>query len=100
MVILTAMLQAKAGLEQELEKHLSDMVDKVAQEEGAREYRLHKSADVPGRFYFYEAYRDQQALDAHMNTPHFAALLKVLDGTLASAPVLEKFDFLKGIPSK
>jgi quinol monooxygenase YgiN len=41
-------------------------------EPGCRLYQVHRSTADPSRFFIYEQYDDQAALDAHRAAPHFA----------------------------
>ncbi|MDH6125052.1 quinol monooxygenase YgiN [Kitasatospora sp. GP82] len=43
------------------------------QEPGCLEYHLHEDRDEPGVFVFYEAWRSQADLDAHLALPHLHA---------------------------
>lgn len=45
-------------------------------EPGCRLYQVHRSLDDPRRFFIYEQYDDQVALDAHRATPHFEQYAK------------------------
>ncbi len=98
MIILTATLKAKKDKEAEVEKILVHMVSETAQEEGALEYRLHKSTSKPGCFFFYEKYTGQAAIDAHVASAHYKVLGESLDGLLEGAPIIELYDFIDGIP--
>jgi len=40
-------------------------------EPGCRMYLVHRSTTEPRRFFLYEQYDDQAALDAHRAAPHF-----------------------------
>jgi quinol monooxygenase YgiN len=75
MIVFTASLKAKQGKEKELEEALINMVSNVQNEEGALIYILHRVKDDPGRFTFYEKYKDQAAVYYHDSTPHMCDLL-------------------------
>lgn len=45
-------------------------------EPGCRTYLAHRSASDPRRFFLYEQYDDQAALDAHRAAPHFEIYVK------------------------
>src|SRR5881409_4491183 len=52
-------------------------------EPGCLRFDVIQDKDDPNRFYFYEVYRDEAALEAHRKTPHFAvwrAAADALDG--------------------
>jgi autoinducer 2-degrading protein len=42
--------------------------------------------DMPNRFYFYEVYRDEAALEAHRQTAHFRRYFEQVQPWLASPP--------------
>ncbi len=42
-------------------------------EPGCRHFDVAERAEAPGQFVLYEIYADQAALEAHRQTPHFAA---------------------------
>jgi len=75
-VALTVVLHAVPGRENELATQLQALVPPTRAESGCVDYRLHTSAENPGRFLFYEVFASQAALDAHIHTPHFKAFLK------------------------
>jgi autoinducer 2-degrading protein len=45
-------------------------------EPGCRLYQAHQSLTDPRRFFIYEQYVDQGALDAHRSSPHFDELVQ------------------------
>jgi quinol monooxygenase YgiN len=45
-------------------------------EPGCRMYLAHRSTTDPRRFFLYEQYDDQAALDAHRASPHFERYVK------------------------
>lgn len=89
MTVVTAHFDARPGCEARLETALRELVGKVASEPGVLEYTLHRTPDMPGRFYFYERYRDQAAIDLHMATPYLRHVLDLVPELCASAPVVE-----------
>lgn len=98
MIVLLAILQAKEGKEQELEQELRTMVAKTQDEEGALAYVLHAATKTKGKYFFYEKYRDKDALKFHNSTDHmkrFASLLGDLLGEPASIELYEEIDGVK-----
>jgi quinol monooxygenase YgiN len=75
-VILNVRMQAVAGREQELEGRLLKLVEPTRSEPGCIAYDLHRSDEKPGLFMFCETFASQDALDAHLATPHFQAFAK------------------------
>lgn len=98
MIILTATLQAKTGKEETLKQALLGMIPATAKEKGVKEYRFHKSTTDPGRFFFYEKYADQEALDSHMDSAHFKATVATISDMVAKEPELTAYEFIQGIP--
>lgn len=97
MTVVTAVFDARPGCEAQLEAVLRELVGKVAGEPGALEYALHRASDAPGRFYFYERYRDQAAIDTHMATPYLRQVLEQVPVLCASAPVVAFYQPLTSI---
>lgn len=75
MIVIAATFQAKPGRESELEAALCAMIAPVSKEPGTLEYTVHRAVDDASRFFFYEKYRDQAAVDAHMASSPLKALL-------------------------
>ena len=64
-VSLIAKMTAKEGRRDELVDVLRTVVDAVHQEEGTLVYALNVSSTSPDEVWFYELYRDSDALMAH-----------------------------------
>lgn len=97
MIVISAVLQAKPGCEAELESALRAMILPVRQEGGVVDYALHRATDDAGRFFYYEKYRDQAALDVHMATPYLKALLDKVPQLCAKAPAIDLYQPLASI---
>ena len=77
---LAATFKAKPGKEDLLRQVLERLVEPTLNEEGNLGYALHQGVQDPTLFYFYEAYKDQAAIDHHMNTPYLAKALVIFPG--------------------
>ena len=97
MIVVSAVFQAKPGCAAELESALRAMIEPVSKESGALEYAVHRAQDDAGRFFFYEKYRDQAAVDLHMATSYLTALLDKVPALCACAPVVEFYQPLASI---
>lgn len=97
MIVVTAIFDACPGCEAKLEATLLELVGKVAAEPGALEYTLHRDPKAPGRFYFYERYRDQAAVDTHMATPYLKQVLELVPELCAVAPTVDFYEPLMSI---
>lgn len=97
MITISAILTAAPGKEAALEKRLLALLPPVSREPGTLEYRIHRAHDRPGYFFFYEKYVDRAAIDHHMATPHFKALLDDLQGLVAQPPEIILHDEIGSI---
>ena len=70
-VVLIVMLHARPGQEPLLQAELTALVRPTRKEEGCLAYDLHRSADAPGDFLFYEVWASRDAHTAHTRTDHF-----------------------------
>lgn len=87
MVTQIAKLKLNKAKEGEALKTLSELCAAVeANEPDVLIYLCHRSAKKRDELVFFEVYRDQAALKAHMKTPHFKKLAKGL-GTLFFLPL-------------
>lgn len=76
MIVLIVHMTVKAETEEECKRLLRDMADATRKEPGCLQYIVHQSADNSQNFAFYEQYVDQEALDAHWASAHFAWYIK------------------------
>jgi quinol monooxygenase YgiN len=79
-IILSVVLEAAPGREQELSSLLGSLIAPTRAEAGCLGYELNTSSEKPGVFLFYEKFADQNALDAHISSPHFQNFLKQREG--------------------
>ncbi len=73
MIVVIAMVHARAGKEKELGEVLRGLVDPTRVEPGCIQYELHVAAGDPAQYAFYERWQDQTALDRHLQAPHFTS---------------------------
>ena len=86
---------ARKGNEDQLRTLLQGMLTPTRAEAGCRWYELYES-DSPGRFYLYENWESQSALDRHIATPHFRHLEQAA-GELLTEPF--EVNILSAIPT-
>jgi quinol monooxygenase YgiN len=84
MVVLAVTWMAKTGHEAEVAKIFSTLQEGSRQEPGCLMYQVHQHRTDKRRFFIYEQYKDDGALEAHRLAPHFIeyakkALPKVAD---------------------
>jgi len=75
---------ARKGQEDQLRALLRGMLIPTRAEPGCRLYELYESGSG-GRFYFYETWESQAALDQHAASPHFKHLEQTV-GPLLQEP--------------
>jgi quinol monooxygenase YgiN len=75
---------ARSGSENQLRELLRGMLVPTRAESGCKLYELYES-DSKGRFYFYEIWESQAALDQHAASPHFKHLEQTV-GELVQEP--------------
>jgi quinol monooxygenase YgiN len=72
-VLLICRFVARTGTEVQLRALLQGMLAPTHAEPGCKRYELYGS-DSRGRFFLYETWESQAALDQHMATSHFKRL--------------------------
>jgi quinol monooxygenase YgiN len=75
---------ARQGREDQLRELLRGMLAPTRTEAGCKLYELYESGSK-GRFYFYEIWQSQPALDQHAASPHFKHLEQEI-GELVQEP--------------
>jgi len=75
---------SRSGREKQLRELLRGMLAPTRAESGCKLYELYES-NSKGRFYFYEIWESQAALDQHATSPHFKHLEQTI-GELVQEP--------------
>ncbi len=83
MIIITAKVKIQPGRSGEFLDAYRRMRPKVLNDPGALLYELHRSADDPDTFIFYEQYESKEAFDYHLSTEHFKKLATTIDPLMA-----------------
>jgi len=66
----------------------SGAIGQTRAEAGCLAYDISRDADTPDRFVAFEQWRNLAALQAHLETAHFAAVGAAIGGLLAGAPTV------------
>ena len=82
-VTIIGTVTARPETREELQALLATQVAPTRAEAGCLNYDFHADASDPCIFVFYENWRSQDDLDAHMGMPHLAPLFTQLDRLLA-----------------
>ena len=75
-IILNVHITAAPGKGPELLQRLSALLEPSRNEPGCVRYLLHTDPHDQDKLMFYEAFKDQVALDRHLAEPHFQAFVK------------------------
>lgn len=70
-VVLSVVLEAVPGREEELGRKLAELVNPTRNEPGCFDYQLSEMEGKLGTYLFYEKFADQAALDRHLAMPYF-----------------------------
>jgi quinol monooxygenase YgiN len=92
MLTVVAVMKAAQGREKEMEEAIGALVTEVQAEEGTLVYAVHRGRKEPGKFLFYEKYRDKDAFKAHGVTPHFAEFFGKIAPLLDGEPSIEIYE--------
>ena len=76
MVVLAVTWMAKVGRVAETAAIFEKLTAESRKEPGGVMYQVHKHKTDPRRFFVYEQYKDDAALEAHRTAPHFLQLAK------------------------
>ena len=76
MVVLAVTWLAKVGREVEVAEVFSKLTEESRKEPGCVTYQVHRHKTEPRRFFIYEQYKDDAALEAHRSASHFLQYAK------------------------
>jgi len=76
MVVLAVTWMAKVGHETEVAAVFQKLTEESRKEAGCLMYQVHRHKTDPRRFFIYEQYKDDAALEAHRSAPHFLRYVK------------------------
>ena len=71
MVVLAVTWMAKVGHEKEVADLFTKLTEESRKEPGCAMYVAHRHKTDPRRYFIYEQYKDDAALEAHRSAPHF-----------------------------
>ena len=76
MVVLAVTWMAKVGHEAEVLALFEKLTEQSRKEPGCATYQVHRHKTEPRRFFIYEQYKDDAALEAHRGASHFLQIAK------------------------
>ncbi|HEU5402422.1 MAG TPA: putative quinol monooxygenase [Terriglobales bacterium] len=71
MIVLTVQWLASIGEEDKVKELFQKLAEASRKEPGCRLYLVHQHRDNRRRFFLYEQYENDAALQAHRESPHF-----------------------------
>jgi quinol monooxygenase YgiN len=77
MLVLAVTWIAKEGQEEKVVELFRYLSTESRKEPGCRQFQVHRHVEDRRRFFIYEQFDDEAALDAHRAAPHFASHAKV-----------------------
>ena len=76
MVVLAVTWMAKVGRDADVATLFSKLSEESRKEPGCSMYQVHRHRTETRRFFIYEQYKDDAALEAHRAAPHFLQYAK------------------------
>jgi len=86
MIVIAAMINTVEGKGDEFEQEFRKLAPKVLNDPGVMAYALHRSVNDPTKFFVYEKYESQEALQQHGATPHFQEFSRAIASMLSGRP--------------
>ena len=81
-ITVVAKIVAKKDSVEAVKAELLKLIPPTKRESGCIEYNLHQDNQNPSIFLFYETWEDAASIEKHINTDHYKAYVKALDGML------------------
>jgi quinol monooxygenase YgiN len=71
---------------------IQTVVDATLQEDGCIAYGFWTQAGAPARFHVFEEWASEEAMNAHMTTPHLGEFLVAMGGFGITTASLDRYD--------
>jgi quinol monooxygenase YgiN len=81
-ITVAAKIVAKRDSVEAVKAELFKLVAPTRKESGCIEYSLHQDNSDPSIFLFYETWESTASIEKHINTDHYKAYVKALEGLL------------------
>ncbi|MDZ8236005.1 MAG: putative quinol monooxygenase [Nostoc sp. ChiQUE01a] len=79
---------------EEIKAVLLELIEPTRQEPGAIKYELLQNQYDPTDFTFVEEWTSSEALNTHMDSPHFQAAAAKIQGLVATTPDIRRYHLL------
>jgi quinol monooxygenase YgiN len=84
---IVAKVVAKKESVESVKGELLKLVAPTREEEGCINYNLHQDNDHPALFIFYENWESAACLEKHINSDHYKAYIRAVDGLIEEKAV-------------
>lgn len=78
-IVISAQSEVKPEMVDKFLTEVEDLVTKSRAEEGCISYTLYADVKEKNKFFFFEEWKDQAAIDAHFNAEHFKKFGELMD---------------------
>ncbi len=92
MVIIAAVIRVNEGQGAYFEKEFKQLQPKVLKDPGAITYTLHRGKEDPCKFFFYEKYKDDEAVKYHTSTEHFKTFFQKMGPVMKGKPEIAYYE--------
>jgi quinol monooxygenase YgiN len=92
MIVVVAKLHVKDGAGDTMRALARTLAGPSRAEDGNLSYSCYEDALQPGTWFYFEEWRDQDALDRHFASPHFAQAGAVLNDVLTAPPAVTVYE--------
>ena len=99
-VVVVGSFVALPGKEAEAAEAFRALVEATHAEDGCILYALHQGTDDPARLAFVERWASRELLDAHLESPHVAALLEHVEELFGDSADIVVYEPLPGGAAK
>lgn len=94
MILIIATITAKLGTEREFEDIYRQRIQYCAKEPGTVLWQCAKVPDVPRQYRVIEAYKDEDALKAHVEDAYFKEMSAKARALMEGTPIVERLNGL------
>ena len=88
-ITIVANIIAKPGKIDLVKTELQKLIAPTRSEKGCMQYELHQDNENPAHFLFFEIWESRELWQDHMNSPHLATCVSLIEDSLAELTVKE-----------
>lgn len=91
MIVVGAIICVGEGKGEEFLAEYRKLAPKVRSDPGAVTYVLHRDANDPCRFFFYEKYENEEAVNYHASAPHVKEFFRTIGPIMKGQPEIKRY---------